>query len=239
MKLFSAFSPLQNRDGGQELEDGESKKTENSTFTLFVPTQWSEPENDPTFVATTAQLEDLVLDIDRNIKLALSESSKRADALKSGAYRSSDPASFGLQRYRDSGLKPSLHALYTRLLSCVVLPVTPPTAESQLWMAHDFQLLRERCSKCGGFERVTEQQHRAAIQFLESDEGKGALMGGLNIRLEIVNSHPFYNREAFALGKGGSFESWKLAEVEDIERQKASLVTYTKREMTVEVMEVR
>jgi hypothetical protein len=36
----------------------------------------------------------------------------------------------------------------------------------------------------------------------------------LNSRLELINKHPFYNKQSFDKSKGGDYETWKLAELE-------------------------
>ena len=114
--------------------------------------------------------------VDRNIKMALSDSAKRAEHLRSEGSSSALSVEGQRRRHRDCIPRPPLHLLYTRMLSCVILPVSSSMWESGDWIANDYRLLRERCSKCGTYERVTEQQHRTSVEYIESDEGKGALM---------------------------------------------------------------
>ena len=223
----------------------------------------------------------MVSGVDRNIKIALSECARRAELLRSEG--SSKALLMDSRRHKETTPRPPLHLLYTRMLSCVVLPVSSSMWESGDWCANDYKLLREWCSKCGTYERVTEHQHRTSLEYIDGDEGKGALMAvrtsynyphifvspnwlihticflqGLNSRLELINKHPFYNRQAFNEQDGGEFEVWKLSELEVlhisgdpcsqpaviiflqvIERQKASLVAYTKREVYLDIFECR
>ena len=102
--------------------------------------------------------------MDRNIKTALNASAQRSNQLRLA------------EGLKSSWTGPPLNLLYTRLLSCVVLPVSSSLWESGVWKDDDYKLLREKCCQCAGYERVTEQQHRAALEYLESDEGKGSLM---------------------------------------------------------------
>ena len=128
----------------------------------------------------------MVSAVDRHIKQALSDGARRAENLR---LEGSNKEVFVEEhrRHRDFNPRPSLHLLYTRMLSCVVLPVSSSMWESGDWTANDYRLLKERCSKCGTFERVTEQQHRAAVEYIESDEGKGALMAVIHHKVSNVN----------------------------------------------------
>jgi hypothetical protein len=123
-----------------------------------------------------AQLEDMVSEVDRNIKIALNDCARRAEILRSDGSGKELSAEGEKRRRRVCNPRPPLHLLYTRMLSCVVLPVSSSMWESGDWESGDYKLLRERCSKCGTYERVTEQQHCTAIEYLASDAGKGALM---------------------------------------------------------------
>jgi hypothetical protein len=137
-----------------------------------------------------SQIEDMVTEVDRNIKLALSESARRAELLKAeGAGSKISVSEANSRRHRELNPRPPLHLLYTRMLSCVVLPVSSSIWESGDWVANDYKLLRDRCSRCGGFERVTENQHRTALEYLGGDEGKGALMS-VSDRIQSKNISP-------------------------------------------------
>ena len=114
--------------------------------------------------------------VDSNIKTALLESSRRAEQLRLERPPESEIEKADRTRSDVEEMRSKLHMLYTRMLSCVVLPISESGTEAREWASDDFLLLRERCSRCGDHERVTEHQHRAALQFLDSEEGKGALM---------------------------------------------------------------
>jgi hypothetical protein len=118
----------------------------------------------------------MVSEVDRNIKIALNECARRAEILRSDGSGKALSEEGEKRRRKVCNPRPPLHLLYSRMLSCVVLPVSSSMWESGDWESSDFKLLRERCSRCGTYERVTEQQHRTALEYLASDEGKGALM---------------------------------------------------------------
>jgi hypothetical protein len=203
MKLFSSLSSQpQKRDndsdgGGNEPARAplQSKSKTPTCVSLFVETKWSQPSpyhatlsmsnvqvfnrrrklfSVYPFLILVAQLEDMVSSVDRNIKQALSDCARKVEVLRLGG--SSNLAQGDRRRHKECNPRPSLHLLYTRMLSCVVLPVSSSMWESGVWCTDDYRLLREWCSKCGTYERVTEQQHRTSLEYIESDEGKGALM---------------------------------------------------------------
>jgi hypothetical protein len=122
--------------------------------------------------------------------------------------------------------------MYTRAMSCIMLPGVPPTAEElEMWQADDYKILREWVERFGDKRSVTAAHHAAAVEFLESYDGKDALMAGLQVRYQIMNNHPFYDPAAFSAPQ--AFADWKVNEIDCVERQKNVLVKFQKTELIV------
>jgi len=196
---------------------------------LSISSCWA-PLDDNHLYLKREDLEQMVSKVDGNIRKSLNECAKRAEAIRAKEARSSDVNVLASQH--------GLHVMYTRAISCILFPHTPGSQEEvSMWTQDDYNLLREWCGKCDDRVRVTEHHHHAAMEFLDSFDGKGALMAGLNERLRLVNQHPFYDREQFTSPE--DYESWKIYELSAVERQKQVLVKYNKTELIVDVLDVR
>ena len=151
--------------------------------------------------------------------------------------------------------------MYARVMSCILFPAVPPTDEEvEMWKADDYKLLREWVERCGDKKSVSAAQHAAAVEFLESHDGKDALMAGLQARFQVLsvlprvamswgrclplgdcnfcnvcdqvfNGHPFYDPAQFLTPQ--AFENWKVKEIDSVERQKNILVNFQKTELVV------
>ena len=107
--------------------------------------------------------------VDVNVKAALDEGVARA------ASRRDDERDGIRLRFSDPSipLPEDLHILYTRMLSCVVLPVSSSLLDGG-WAVDDFRLLKEACNRCGGPERVNEAHHLGPCSiFSPSGHAKG------------------------------------------------------------------
>jgi hypothetical protein len=134
----------------------------------------------------------------------------------------------------------NLQNLYTLLLSCILFPQMPATAEElQMWAEDEYKGLRAWVGwgACRDRERVGGGEHVKALEFLESYEGKNSLMAGFLARHQLINMNPFYGPPAFATPR--MFENWKMSELQSLERQKQVLVKFNKTELVVEVLSVR
>lgn len=209
-----------------DREDDGPEAHEEPPAPLYVPSSWEKKDN--MHVVSKQERDSMAQRVDEVIKTALKQSEARAHGLAD---------MFPKQDHQTSAIT-GLHLTYTRALASLQFPTHRGSAEqTEMWTRENGKLLREWCSKAAQGERVTEALHISAADFLESFGGKGSLMAGLNARHQIINKHPFYNKESF--GSADAFERWKLRELEMIEAQKNVLVTFTKREVVIEVLELR
>jgi len=166
--------------------------------------------------------------VDKSIKAILENGAVRARALSAREMSGSvvdDP-------FR------GLHKMYTRVLACIMFPHTRGTAEEvEMWEADNYKMVREWVGRFGDKDNVTPAQHTAALQFLDSYDGKGSLMAGFLARYQLLNKNPFYDPAAFATPQ--MFENWKMNELASVEAQKQMLVKFNKTELHVEVFGVR
>jgi len=158
--------------------------------------------------------------VETSIKTALEKASSRARALPI-------QDSFG-----------GLDLTYTRLLSCLLFPHALATSEEgEMWKADGYKLLREWVGNSRSQSAVAAAKHAAALEFLDSYDGKVSLMAGLVQRLELLNSNPCYDPAAFSSSL--MFEKWKMGELASVEHQRGALLHFNKTELRVNVYSVR
>lgn len=167
--------------------------------------------------------------VDASIKAILEKGSSRARSL---------PPSESAGRHADADPYKGVHVMYTRVLSCILFPHTLAAPdEVEAWKADNYKLLRGWVANCREQAAVSPPQHAAALEFLESADGKGSLMAGFLARLAHINRHPFYEPAAFSTPL--AFEQWKMRELESVEHQRTALEHFSKTELLVNVYSVR
>eukprot|EP00292_Cryptomonas_paramecium_P015933 CAMPEP_0113668066 /NCGR_PEP_ID=MMETSP0038_2-20120614/3791_1 /TAXON_ID=2898 /ORGANISM="Cryptomonas paramecium" /LENGTH=205 /DNA_ID=CAMNT_0000583763 /DNA_START=48 /DNA_END=662 /DNA_ORIENTATION=- /assembly_acc=CAM_ASM_000170 len=200
MKLFSpaSKSKTEPREDHGDAVNKSKPVTPKPQQAMFFTSGWNyvQLESIPWFTSGS-EMESMNSIVDNSIRGALENSMIQAQQLRDDKSQHQYGNQSGGDASNHEPMHSRLHVLYTQLLSCVMLPVASTPSEFAEWTKDEFSLLREGCSKCGAREGVSDLQHRVAMQFLDSEEGKGALMAGLNAREELVLRHPFYSIEAF------------------------------------------